>query len=133
VWRSTGGQKWVDVFRAVGSPTYAMDEEHWREFGSQTFDRGLNPKGDMRLGATFFAAGDRRPQLRALRCPTLVIHGDADPMVSVRAGRATAAAIPGARLVIYPGMGHDLPRELWPAIVDEIAALASGAEREAVS
>lgn len=131
--RDAEGQKWVDAFRTVGSPSYAPNDEHWREFGRLSFDRGLNPKGDMRITGAFFAAGDRRPELRELRCPTLVLHGEADPMISVRAGRATAAAIPGARLVTYPGMGHDLPRELWPTIVDEIATLATEAEQQAVA
>nr|WP_276140163.1 alpha/beta hydrolase [Sciscionella marina] len=68
------------------------------------------------------AAGDRRRELNSVRCPALIIHGEADPMCSVRAGRATAEAIPGARFVSYPGMGHDLPRALWPVLVDEIIA-----------
>lgn len=131
--REDEGRKWVAVFRAVGSPAYELDEAHWREFGAQAFDRGLNPKGDIRLAAAFFAAGNRLPALSGVRCPTLVIHGEADPMVSVRAGHAAAETIPGARLVTYPGMGHDLPRERWPTIVDEITTLATRAERETVS
>jgi pimeloyl-ACP methyl ester carboxylesterase len=57
--------------------------------------------------------------------PTLVLHGEADPLVRPAGGRATAAAVPGARLVTYPGMGHNLPPQLWPALVDEIAAIAA--------
>jgi pimeloyl-ACP methyl ester carboxylesterase len=53
--------------------------------------------------------------------PTLVVHGEADPLVRLPGGQATAAAVPGARLLTFPGMGHDLPRELWPAIVDAVA------------
>lgn len=59
-----------------------------------------------------------------MTAPTLVIHGEADPMILLEGGRATAAAIPGARLVTYPGMGHSLPRELWPDIASEIGTLA---------
>jgi len=62
-----------------------------------------------------------------VRVPTLVLHGEADPLVRAVGGRETAAAIPGARLVTFPGMGHDLPRELWPAIIDEIRAVANRA------
>jgi pimeloyl-ACP methyl ester carboxylesterase len=62
-----------------------------------------------------------------VRLPTPVLHGGQDPIINVKAGRASAAAIPGARLVVYPEMGHDLPRELWPSMVDEIAALAAQA------
>ncbi|HEX5201252.1 MAG TPA: alpha/beta hydrolase [Actinoplanes sp.] len=62
--------------------------------------------------------------LRRLRLPALVVHGDADPLIRPAGGRATAHAIAGAKLVIYPGMGHDLPAALQPDIADEIAALA---------
>ena len=66
------------------------------------------------------SAPDRTEDLASVRAPTTVIHGDADPLVDVSGGRATAEAIPGARLVIFPGMGHDLPRALWPDIIDAI-------------
>ena len=68
-------------------------------------------------------SGDRTPRLRELRLPALVIHGVDDPLVRVSGGRATAAAIPGAELVELDGMGHDLPRALWPQITDRIVAL----------
>jgi len=72
-------------------------------------------------------ASDRTDALRGLRVPTLVIHGEADPLVQLEGGKATAAAIPGARLLTFPGMGHDLPRALWPPIVAAIADLARDA------
>ena len=67
--------------------------------------------------------------LAGLRMPVLVIHGEQDPIIRPKGGRSTARAIPGARLVTYPGMGHDLPRALWPAILEEISALAAQAEQ----
>ncbi len=67
------------------------------------------------------------PKLRELRKPVLVLHGDRDPILRVSAARATAKAIAGARLVIYPGAGHDLPAPLWPAIASEVRQLASRA------
>ena len=70
------------------------------------------------------AAADRRPILRRLRLPALVVHGDADPLVRPSGGRATARANAGSKLVVYPGMGHDLPALLQPDIADEMAALA---------
>jgi pimeloyl-ACP methyl ester carboxylesterase len=78
--------------------------------------------------AAVVTAGDRTPLLRVLRVPTTVIHGAADPLVDVSGGRATAEAIPGAKLLILPGMGHDMPRELWPQI---IAAIVENAARAA--
>lgn len=67
------------------------------------------------------------PELKELRRPTLVLHGEQDPILRVSAGRATAEAIDGARLVIYPGFGHDLPAALWPDIVRQVSDLSTGA------
>lgn len=123
--RDAEGRRWVDAFRVIGSSAYPLDEDHWRAAGRLAYDHGRSPRGQLRQFAAARSPRDRRRQLADLRVPTLVIHGEADPMVSIRAGRATAAAIPGARFVSYPGMGHDLPRELWPAMIDEITALAA--------
>ena len=71
------------------------------------------------------ASPNRAPGLRGVTAPTLVVHGEQDPLVPLVGGRATAAAVPGARLVTFPGMGHNLPRELWPRVVAETAALIS--------
>ena len=73
--------------------------------------------------------GDRREALRRLQVPTLVLHGDADPLVPFAAGKDTADNVPGARLVTIPGMGHELPEGAWPQMIDEIAQLAGSAER----
>jgi pimeloyl-ACP methyl ester carboxylesterase len=113
------GQLWADVYKIAGSPP--VDEELWKEVGRQHFDHGLKPAGDKRLFKAVLKAGDRRKELRGLRVPTLVLHGEADRLTLPRAGRETAKAIPGAKLVTFPGMGHDLPPQLWPRIVDEIS------------
>jgi pimeloyl-ACP methyl ester carboxylesterase len=78
--------------------------------------------------AAIVASGNRTRQLRDVRVPTLVIHGTADRLVSPSGGRATARAIPGARLMRIPGMGHDLPRGAWPRIVDGIVENAARAD-----
>ena len=70
------------------------------------------------------ASGDRRPLLAGVSAASLVVHGDADPLIRLSGGRATAAAVPGARLVVHRGMGHDLPGELQPSIAADIAAVA---------
>jgi pimeloyl-ACP methyl ester carboxylesterase len=77
--------------------------------------------------AAIVTAKDRAPRLKQLDVPTTVIHGDADPLVRSSGGRATAKAIPSARLVMIPGMGHDLPPELWEQIIDEIEQTAARA------
>ena len=112
----------VRVFRVIGTRRYPRDETWLRETARKAYDRGQDPLGARRQLAAILASGDRRPGLAGVRVPTLVIHGDADPLVRLAGGRATAASVPGARLVIFPGMGHDLPRALWPAIVDHIQA-----------
>ena len=78
--------------------------------------------------AALSASGDRTQGLRSVRVPTLVLHGTDDPLATLSGGVATAEAIPGSELVSFEGMGHDLPRELSPAIVDQISALVARGE-----
>jgi pimeloyl-ACP methyl ester carboxylesterase len=115
------------VFRMIGSKRFPMDDERVRELAAATYERGYNPAGTGRQLAAVMASGDRTPQLRDLRVPTTVFHGRADPLIPFRAGRATAAAIPDARLIAIPGMGHDLPREVWPQLIDAVAQTAGRA------
>jgi pimeloyl-ACP methyl ester carboxylesterase len=122
----------VKVFRAIGSPAYPLDEATMRTVAEAAYERGHNPAGTGRQLAAIIASGDRTEQLRKLDLPAVVIHGRADPLVQFHGGKATAKAIPGARLVPFDGMGHDLPKQLWPAFVDAIAENAArAAERQA--
>ncbi|HEX6498904.1 MAG TPA: alpha/beta hydrolase [Micromonosporaceae bacterium] len=123
--REQAARRMVRVFRVIGSPGYPHDEAWLREAAAQAYDRAHDPAGVRRQLAAIAASGDRRAGLANLRIPALVLHGEADPLVRPSGGRATAAAIPGARLVTYPGMGHDLPGDLWSTFADEIAALAA--------
>jgi pimeloyl-ACP methyl ester carboxylesterase len=116
----------VDTFSAIGSKGFPIDEETLRERALQSYDRGYNPLGISRQLLAIIASGDRTEALRKLDVPALVIHGDVDALVNISGGRATAEAIPGARLEVIEGMGHDLPRAAWPRIVD---AIAENAER----
>jgi pimeloyl-ACP methyl ester carboxylesterase len=118
----------VALKRLTGTARYPIDEDLIRDIGRRSYQRDPgNEADDLRQRAAVSASGSRRKALAAVQIPTLVLHGDQDPIINVKAGRATAAAIPGARLVIYPEMGHDLPRQLWPSMLDEIAALAAQA------
>ena len=120
----------VALKRVTGSPGYPLDEALVRDIARRSFIRDPGAgAADLRQRAAVIASGDRRRALAGLRLPALVIHGQQDPLVRPQAGRATAAAIPDAKLVCYPGMGHDLPRELWPSIVAEISALAARSAR----
>jgi pimeloyl-ACP methyl ester carboxylesterase len=116
------------VFRMIGSPAYRPDDERVREEAAATYDRCHHPAGTARQLGAVLASGSRTAALRQLDVPTIVIHGEADPLLPVRGGRATAKAIPGAELITIPGMGHDLPKELWPMYVD---AIVWNAERAA--
>jgi pimeloyl-ACP methyl ester carboxylesterase len=122
-------REFVESYQAIGSTRHPRDPERLRARANRCFDRGLHPAGAARQLAAVLTAPDRTPRLRELRVPTTVIHGGADPLVNPSGGRATAAAIPGARLMILPGMGHDLPPALWPQIIDAIAHNAAAAPR----
>jgi pimeloyl-ACP methyl ester carboxylesterase len=110
----------TSAFRLIGSPGFDRDEAELREMLELSYERGVNPDGTRRQLAAILAAGDRTDALARIEAPTVVIHGAADRLVAPSGGRATAAAIPGARLVLVDGMGHDLPREAWPAILDAV-------------
>jgi len=117
----------VRLFRTIGSPGYPFDEAHIRKLAGASYDRSHSRAGVVRQFQAATSSGDRTRLLRRLRIPATVLHGADDPLVRPSAGRATARAIPGARLRMIPGMGHDLPRELWPTFVEEIAATATRA------
>jgi pimeloyl-ACP methyl ester carboxylesterase len=103
--------------RAVASPDYPFDEDAAREWIEREADSG--PR-DTKAQSRQAGAPWHGPKLRELRKPVLVLHGDKDPILRVSAARATAKAIDGARLVILPGVGHDLPAPLWPTIASEV-------------
>jgi pimeloyl-ACP methyl ester carboxylesterase len=123
----------LTVFDAIGSPDLHRDRDRMRATAQLSYERGLNPAGTGRQLGASVAAADRTPALRSLDVPALVIHGSKDPMVNPNGGRATAEAIPGARLLVVDGMGHDLPEEAWDRIVEAIAELAQRAQRAASS
>jgi len=123
----------VGAFRIIGSPGFEADEEKLRERARASFERGYYPDGTARQLLAILASGDRTEALRRLDVPTVVIHGTDDILIDVSGGEATAAAIPRARLELIPGMGHDLPRQLWPRFVDLIAENAARAVPQAQS
>jgi pimeloyl-ACP methyl ester carboxylesterase len=112
------------TWATIGSPGYPTPDDEIRERAGETFDRGMDAAGVVRQMQAVVGQPDRTVLLRALTMPSLVIHGLADRLVHVSGGRATAAAIPGAELLLIPGMGHDLPRALWPIFADAIERTA---------
>ncbi len=109
----------------IGSPAYPIDAETRREMCALSFDRCYFPSGFVRHVAAIIEDGDRRARLQQITAPTLVIHGREDPLVPLAGGIDTAAHIPGARLEIIDGMGHNLPQPLWPRLIDAILANAT--------
>lgn len=109
----------VHVWRVLSGPKFPVDETRVRKWAGQSYDRGLNPDGVARQLAAIIVSGSRKEMLRSVTVATMILHGDADPLVPVECGIDTANAIPGAKLVIK-GMGHALPKALWPQVIDAI-------------
>ena len=111
----------LESAKVIGSPGL-IDEAWVRELGRRAFERAFDPPGFARQFAAIWASGDRTDAVRAIAAPTLVIHGELDPLIPVTGGRATAAAIEGAELMVIEDMAHDLPPVHWPRIADAIVA-----------
>ena len=118
----------VRLFERIGSPGYPLDREWLRERALLMYDRCYYPTGTMRQLMAIMASGDRTAELRRITCPTLVLHGRADRLMPPSAGEAVARAIPGARIELIDGMGHDLPPALWPRFTRAIADNAARAK-----
>lgn len=111
----------VKIGRTIGSPAYPADEARLRANATRDLRRSFYPSGMPRQLAAIIDDGCRRERLARVTAPTLVIHGEADPLVPLPGGQDTAKHIPGARLKIIAGMGHDLPLALLDEIADAIA------------
>ena len=131
--REAFGDRIVSMMRHIGSRGYPFDEASVRALALEAWDRsgGSGADGVARQLAGVMKSGDRTAEVARIVAPTLVIHGDRDPMVNPSGGRATAAAIDGARSVVIAGMGHDLPDGACPILVKEIASHATRAAERA--
>jgi len=118
----------IRSWRVIGSKGFPIDEEAVKRRAARSFDRSFHPAGIARQLVAIIASGNRTAALRDVRTPTLVIHGNVDPLAHPDGGRHTAATIPDAELLLIEGMGHDLPPGAWPRIVDAVDALARRAE-----
>jgi pimeloyl-ACP methyl ester carboxylesterase len=117
----------LNVSHNIGSPGFRPDPDRARERVLKNVRRSVYPPGLPRQLAAIIDDGDRRARLARVTTPTLVLHGEDDPLVKLAAGEDTAKAIPGAKLVTIPGWGHDLPVELIDRLADEIALHAKAA------
>jgi pimeloyl-ACP methyl ester carboxylesterase len=112
--------RFVQTWKVLRVGSFPLDEARDRERAERVFARGLNPAGVGRQLRAILASGSRKERLRAVKAPTLVIHGTVDPLVRPEGGKDTAASIPGARLMMVDGMGHAIPIPMWPQIIDAI-------------
>ncbi|MBG0776640.1 MAG: alpha/beta fold hydrolase [Desulfovibrionaceae bacterium] len=117
----------VDMWRKLWSPGFAFEEERLKHLVGESFDRSYYPQGMARQGLAVVVHGYPKSSIASIKAPTLVIHGDKDPFMPVEGGRETARLIPGAKLLVIEGMGHDLPTETWPTITNAMAEHMSAA------
>jgi len=117
----------LSTWRIIGSLVEG-DEDRIRRRAGESWDRDHEPAGVARQAAAIFTQRDRTTDLGKLRVPAVVIHGASDPLIDVSGGEATARAIPTGRLVVVPGMAHDLPPGAWPTVIDAIVDNARRAE-----
>jgi pimeloyl-ACP methyl ester carboxylesterase len=128
--REAAIEQGVVTWKTIGG-TFPVDEPALRARIERDYDRSFYPVGTARQMAAIVTNGDRTEALKAVKVPTLVIHGEVDPLVTLSGGKATAEAIPGAELVVIPQMGHDMPPVVVPRIVEAIVANARKAGQPA--
>ena len=107
--------------QTIAGPGYPIPEAELRAFVEKNVDRRWYPEGAARQYLSIIASGDSVEQLKTVKVPTLVLHGEDDPLLPVACGRDVASLVPGAEIQTYPGWGHDFPPQLVPTLVDRIA------------
>jgi pimeloyl-ACP methyl ester carboxylesterase len=123
--------RFAQTWKLLRVGSFPEDEALDRSRAERVFERGLNAAGVGRQLRAILASGSRKQRLRAVKAPTLVIHGTVDPLVHPDGGKDTAASIPGAKLLMIKGMGHAIPIPMWPEIIDAIDKHAHGAAAKA--
>lgn len=124
-------ERFAQTWKVLRVGSFPEDEALDRSRAERTYERGLNPAGVGRQLRAILASGSRKERLASVKVPTLVIHGTVDPLVRPEGGKFTAAAIPGAKLLMIEGMGHALPVPMWPQIIDAIDKHAHAASAKA--
>ncbi|KUG23472.1 carboxyl esterase, a/b hydrolase [hydrocarbon metagenome] len=117
----------MNIWRKIWSPGFPFEETRARTFMEKSYDRSYYPQGMARQNIALLANGDRRGSLSTITVPTLVIHGADDPLIPCEAGKDTAYVIPGSKLLIIDGMGHDMPKGVWAQMVEAISENAGQA------
>ena len=123
--------RFTQTWKLLRVGKFPLDEARDLMRAERIFARGLHYEGSARQLRAILASGSRKKRLHAVTAPTLVIHGTVDPLVHPFGGKDTAASIPGAKLMMVNGMGHALPVEMWPEVIEAIASHAHGAAKKA--
>jgi pimeloyl-ACP methyl ester carboxylesterase len=113
--------------QTIAGPGYPPREAELRAFVEKNVDRRWYPEGGVRQYLSVIASGDRVELLKKVRAPTLVLHGDDDPLLPVECGRDVARLVPGAQIQTYPGWGHDFPKGMIPTLIERIATFCKAA------
>ena len=114
-------EHYVNMWRKLWSPGFPFEENRLRALMAESYDRSYYPQGMTRQSAAVIAHGYQKKSIASIKAPTLVIHGNKDPFMSLEGGKETAQLIQGAKILIIDGMGHDMPKEAWPAMIDAIS------------
>lgn len=117
----------LQSWRRTGSPELGIDEAWAADIAGRQFDRAFYPDGVVRQFDAIVGSEDRRAGLAQVSAPSLVVHGSIDPLVTLEGGEATAAALPNATLLVFDKMGHDLPKAVWPELLDAVYDVAKRA------
>ena len=118
----------IKLRTVIGSPAFPADPKELRVLVERNIDRRYYPEGAARQYLAVIASGDRVELLKTVRVPTLVLHGADDPLLPPDGARDVAELVPSAQLELYPGWGHDMPKEMVPILVDRIAGFCTGAD-----
>jgi pimeloyl-ACP methyl ester carboxylesterase len=116
----------IKLRTVIGSPKYPTPDADMRAFVEKNVDRRWYPEGGARQYLSIIASGDRCELLQTIKVPTLVLHGEDDPLLPVDCGRDVARLIPGAEIQTYPGWGHDFPAAMIPTLIDRITTFCRG-------
>jgi pimeloyl-ACP methyl ester carboxylesterase len=117
----------IKLRQTIAGPGYPIPEAELRGFVEKNVDRRWYPEGGARQYLSIIASGDRVEQLKTIKVPTLVLHGEDDPLLPVACGRDVASLVPGAKIETFPGWGHDLPGGMIPTLVERISKFCKAA------
>lgn len=123
-------EHFIEMWRVLNGNRLPIDERLLRKLGERTYERGVSPAGSARQLAAVLSSGNRKEKLASVKIPTLVIHGESDPLLPLECGKDVARSIPGSSLKVIPGMGHALPPVVWDEIIDGITGHAQSSEKK---